>query len=593
MPAGSADCRGERYHGLRVYPLRDVLSRVPLPPQCPLSGVSKKWRCVIVPKIQETSSSDTKEEETLKFLDNGIPCRLGRWRSGNVYEVCGKDGLKFVTDPRWNSFPKPKIAFKAGWAGPGTHMESPAYHQLISSFNEVFVHKEEASTIKEENAELAQEATTSTPEEKIDDVAAPNILNLQLFHRQDPTICPPIPTLAEHLIWPSFLEDGAICDNATRVSQRGAITWWHLDDSGEFVEQTGLPLLPSDRVVMPSSLEEIVSKHERAYYESIDRELYCINETPESIPVKLFLYGPKESYDWFMHDDESSTSGKVVSLDIFNTPDEALPNDETLLPIIHVAVLESGGRPLISPPNIPHVVITVNDCVMVEQRRVAYLFLDEISYFLQKCAYWSGNPIVYDHIENDLQDESYVAGQLVPMMMDLFAEHNAFNIYDEIIRRRVVMGLFSIATHEKHYNLSADSRKSLYSLLHGGNAEMTAILQQPIPYGVRMVSLEERLKSYWNVQQYWPKPGCVMKASIVTPSELISSTIKGNGKVVDWFLPVAYVSSSPVFGSEKNTMEDVSAEYFSMMKLAKKRNDLLTFLRTQKSEKDAVLDELF
>ncbi|KAH9578677.1 hypothetical protein LSM04_002081 [Trypanosoma melophagium] len=594
MTVGSADGHGERYHGLRVYPLRDVLSRVPLPPQCPLSGVSKKWRCVIVPKIHENSSSDEKETEILKFLDNGIPCRLGIWRSAPVYEICGKDGLKFVTDPRWNSFPKPKIAFKAGWAGPGTHMESPAYHQLISSFNEVFVHDEKTATVKEENEESTQEAATSTHEEKIDEVAAPNILNLQLFHRQDTSICPPIPTLAENLLWPSFLEDGAICDNATRVSQRGAVTWWHLDDSGEFVEQTGLPLLPSDHIVMPSSLESMTSQQQqRVYYEAIDRELYCINEIPESVPVKLFLYGPKESYDWFMHDDESSSSGKVAALDIFNTPDEALPKDETLLPIIHVAVLESGGRPLISPPNIPHMVITVNDCVMVEQRRVAYLFLDEISYFLQKCAYWSGNPIVYYHVENDLQDESYVAGQLVPMMMNLFAEHSALDIYDEIIRRRVVMALFSIATHEKHYNLSLDSRKSLHSLLHGGHAEMSAILQQPTPCGVRVVSLEERLKSYWDVQQYWPKPGCVMKASLVTPPELISSAIKGNGNSVDWFLPVVYASSSPVFGSEKKTIEDVSAEYLSMLRFANRRNDLLAFLQTQKNKRDTVLDELF
>ncbi|KEG12844.1 hypothetical protein DQ04_01381000 [Trypanosoma grayi] len=589
MAAGGGDCNSALYHGLRVYPLRDVLSRVPLPARCPLEGVSGKWRCVIVPKIHETSHRERKEEEILSFLNRGIPCRLGRWRSASVYETTGNDGMGFVTDARWNSFPKPKIAFKAGWAGPGTNMESAAYHQLISSFHEVFHH--DADTPKTEgNADV--QTASPVDEEAIDDVAAPNILNLQMFHRQEPFVCPPIPVLGEKLVWPSFLEDGAICDNATRLSQCGAVTWWHLDDSGEFVEQTGLPLAPSANVAMPPALESLPGE-QRAYYATIDHELYCTDESPESVPVKLFLYGPKESYDWFMHDDETAASGKVAALDIFATPDEALPNDATLLPIIHVAVLESGGRPLISPPNIPHAVISLNDCIMVEQRRVANLFLDEISYFLQKCAYWSGNPIVYDYIEKDLQDESYVAGQLIPELMTLFSEHSGLNPYDETIRCRVVMALHSIATHEKHYNLPADSRKSLSSMLHGGNDEMSAILQRPTSYGLRMVSLEDRLKGYWDVQQYWPKPGCVMKVPLVTPPYLLSAALTAVPQPNDWFLPVVYASSSPVFGSEKNSVEKVSAEYFAMTKVAKKPCNLLAFLRTCKQEKDELLEDLF
>ncbi|RNF14964.1 uncharacterized protein Tco025E_05647 [Trypanosoma conorhini] len=586
----AADGGGDRYHGLRVYPLRDVLSRVPLPPHCPLSGVSQKWRCVIVPKIPETTSQDAAEHEVMRFLDKSIPCRLGRWRSAPVYDAAGKDGLKFVTDPRWNSFPRPKIAFKAGWAGPGTHMESPAYHQLVSSFAEVLDHKAEGSPGRSQEPEL--EVDGEEAEEALDDVAAQNILNLQLFHREDTSICPPIPVLGEKLIWPLFLEDGAICDNATRLAQRGAVTWWHLDDSGEFVEQTALPLLPSEHTVVPPPLTTL-PQSQRAYFEHIDRKLFCAEEAPGCVPVKLFLYGPKESYDWFMHDDEATTSGKVAALDIFSTPDEALPKDATLLPIIYLAVLESGGRPLISPPNIPHLVITLNDCVMVEQRRVAYLFMDEISYFLQKCAFWSGDPIIYDHIEKELQDEAFVAGQLIPSLISLFQANDALCPYEEIVRRRVVMSLFTIAAHEKHYRLSPDSRASLASLLHGGNAEMSAILQQETPYGMRVVSLEERLRRYWDVRQYWPKPGCVLKAPLVTPPHLLSKEVMAKGHNVDWFLPVVYTASSPVFGSEKNAVEEVAAEYFSMAKLAGRRRDLLSFLRTHGKEKDELLDELF
>ena len=41
-----------------------------------------------------------------------------------------------------------------------------------------------------------------------------------------------------------------------------------------------------------------------------------------------------------------------------------------LLPTFYVAPLEAGGCPLLSPPNWPHMVLTTQDCVMVEQRKV-------------------------------------------------------------------------------------------------------------------------------------------------------------------------------------------------------------------------------
>ncbi|KAH8603340.1 hypothetical protein ERJ75_001827700 [Trypanosoma vivax] len=588
---------GSHYHGLRLYPLVDVLARVPLPPNCPLEGVSKKWRCVIAPKIRDDSERSHNvafdrgggEGEVMRFLDVGVPCRLGRWRSSLVYEVAGADAMKFVTDSRWNKFPKPKIAFKAGWAGPGTRMESSAYHVLISSFSDVFERGKRDDAVRvEADVQIDNESDVEAGGE----TAAPDILNLQLFHRHDPTTCPPIPVLGENLVWPSFLEDGAVCDNATRLSQRGAVTWWHLDDSGELVQQAALPIRSSPSVVMPPPLFSL-PEDQRRYFESIDRELYCTDECPESVPVKLFLYGPRESYDWFMHDGETSTSGKVASLDIFNTPDEALPSDATLLPIIHVALLESGGRPLISPPNIPHVVVTVNDCVMVEQRRLAYLFMEEISYFLRKCAHWSDNPIIYDHVEYDLQDESFVAGQLIPMLMRIFSECSGLNPYEETIRRRAVTALFTLTVHEKHYKLSPESRNSLHSLLHGGHEDMSAILQQCVWYGRRLITLEDKLLAYWDVQKYWPKPGCVLKVPLLTPSSLLSPAVLAKSEEVEWFLPVVYAASSPVFGTERNSVEEVAEEYFSMSACASRRTDLLALLRTQVKERDPILDELF
>jgi hypothetical protein len=53
-----------------------------------------------------------------------------------------------------------------------------------------------------------------------------------------------------HDCWTCFLQglldghDGSLgikCDTASRVSRAGALTWWHLDDGGEFVLQVGCP----------------------------------------------------------------------------------------------------------------------------------------------------------------------------------------------------------------------------------------------------------------------------------------------------------------------------------------------------------------
>ena len=53
----------------------------------------------------------------------------------------------------------------------------------------------------------------------------------------------------------------------------------------------------------------------------------------------------------------------------------------SVLPTMHVALLEAGGPPLLSPPNWPHLVLTLQDCVMVEQRRVFRNVSDEVTPF--------------------------------------------------------------------------------------------------------------------------------------------------------------------------------------------------------------------
>jgi hypothetical protein len=206
------------------------------------------------------------------------------------------------------------------------------------------------------------------------------VLNLQLFHRADAATHPQLPVLAELLEWPRCTAPSVVCDNATRVSKKGAITWWHIDDCGELVLQTGLNL--------PKTPSEATT---------------TADDESARLPVKLFIYGPPSSYDWFSHDAQSDRCGRIAALDILHAPCDALPPAD-LLPVVTVAILRAGGRPLLSPPNIPHLVVTVRDCVMVEQRRVALHFMHEVAYFAQRMQLWRATPVVYPVLRDDLQD---------------------------------------------------------------------------------------------------------------------------------------------------------------------------------------------
>ena len=75
------------------------------------------------------------------------------------------------------------------------------------------------------------------------------------------------------------------------------------------------------------------------------------------------------------------TSSHSEGLHLFDTPSKHLPGGDgdgdgdsngaasgggaaggAALPVFKVAVLEAGGRPLLSPPNVPHMVITLETC---------------------------------------------------------------------------------------------------------------------------------------------------------------------------------------------------------------------------------------
>ena len=278
------------------------------------------------------------------------------------------------------------------------------------------------------------------------------MLNLQYFHRDDRTTHPPLPALSRDLVWPRIAQDddfgpgSAVCDNATRLSRRGACTWWHLDDCGEFVEQTGL--------ATPAHKDN-------------------------TQPVKVFVYGPRGSYDWFIHDVAAEEAGKVAGLHLFETPDEDLPPAQ-FMPILTVAILKAGGRALVSPPNIPHLVVSVNDCVMVEQRRVVLAHLDEVAYFLQKCRKWTRNPVIYGYVQDELHKDEVVQ----PMIRALFQRMDAAKAAgDGVLFKRYGMSLLAIARFPEYFQL------------HGGEDGTQAIVREVIGRGMPMDAAIE-LDSY-------------------------------------------------------------------------------------------------
>lgn len=113
----------------------------------------------------------------------------------------------------------------------------------------------------------------------------------------------------------------------------------------------------------------------------------CMGKRPGGKPaIKIFIFAPKEAYDLIAQDEVANNSGCFAGLHLFSTPSKYLPGGERgqmgagstggggggtgnsdgssssngggggALPKFKVAVLEAGGRPLLSPPNVPHMV---------------------------------------------------------------------------------------------------------------------------------------------------------------------------------------------------------------------------------------------
>ncbi|CBZ29569.1 conserved hypothetical protein [Leishmania mexicana MHOM/GT/2001/U1103] len=610
----------ETHGGPLVFALRDVLSQLPLPAPFNTAAVSTKWRCVLAPTAEVGAGASPEglllsEEELMPYLEAGVPVRASKMRATAAHTACGPDSLRWLTDPRWTAFPKPQIALRRGWGAPGVDIHVSSFHKMISSFEEVFHHTHGVEVpLTQQELEAVGAATAPV----LSDVSeAEEVLDLQLFHRSDG--CPPIPILGEHLLWPSFVADGAVCDQATWVSQRGMVRHWHLNDCGEFAMQAALPLpvdsrddrdakvslsdpkLRSPPSASPSSGSSSTSAmriRSLLYPESSAAGAAAVSSAVRGahVPAMLTIFAPKGGYDWVLHDDEANMCGKVVSLDLFQTPDEALPCDAALLPVLTVAVLESGGAPLIIPPNLTQTSIALRDCVVVEQRRISNLWLDDVSYFLHRCARWQASPIIYAYLQQNLQDDSFVAGQVVPYLIRVFEEHGEATPYHAAIRRRAVLSLHALARNQEHYGLSDSSRASLERLLHGGNPEMHAVLQSA-PYCASSgaeapATMEEWLAVYWGMSWCWPKPGCVLRVpNTVHPLSARLTPLQQKAQ----YIPVVYppMTCSPVYGTEKDSVEATVQQYFEMKELESKPRELMAYLRTRKMATDDILDYFF
>lgn len=138
--------------------------------------------------------------------------------------------------------------------------------------------------------------------------------------------------------------------------------------------------------------------------------------------MKAFIFAPKGCYDIISQDKITNKLGSFAQIDPFTLQDNALPPGP---PRLKVALLRSGGRPLLSPPNLPHLVITASDCAMVEQRRVSALFYDESWLFFERAKPWKHRPIVYTLFTNTLTDARSIEEHVLPILRSFHQSHDS------------------------------------------------------------------------------------------------------------------------------------------------------------------------
>ena len=406
--------------------------------------MSEELEARIVPRFSDGDDSATLQQ----LVADGVPVLAPQKHAQRVLEAAGPDGLAFVCDKRWDAFVKPKVAMVGGWGRPGTAVDAAndEHLALVGSFSEVLhdrrplnlqmFHRVEEKTVPGKQQPLKQSEKHDEQEPRSDALPVlPRLLNWPCpgLFRTTTTSSPAAACMPPSTAPLAAAPAAMVVDRATRLSRKGAVTWWHLDDSGEHAFQVALPLEGASsaggRGVGGAAALGVAPPPPPG-----DVPLSLLPVDVDRL-VKVFIFAELDDYDFVFQDDETNATGRVAAIDPFTTPTVALPMPVTdegcvvdvnegedgseggeggerrhrrrwkrgrRLPRFWVAPLEAGGQPLLSPPNLPHMVLTVRDCVVVEERRVSAFFLDEVAYFLRRAAHWRTMPIIYGYLRNDL-----------------------------------------------------------------------------------------------------------------------------------------------------------------------------------------------
>ncbi|KAJ9462135.1 hypothetical protein DIPPA_14874 [Diplonema papillatum] len=345
----------------KVCVLRDVLKEWGLDEEY-WARMSGKWRCVV-------AGYAGTEEECMRNLAEEKPSMLSAANMEDVHAAVGPDGIDWVTAPGRNELPRHRLAFNSSWGKPGADLIHESHLTPVKKFTDIFDHED------------------------------PTPRNLQMFHRQTPDE-PRIPVLPSLLNWPEFMDHLSIpVDKATRLSQKNALTTWHLDDCGEFVYQAALPVRP----------------------EKLEKQRVLTGPGGKPV-VKIFFSVSKSGYDYITQDQEQNRSGRFCQVSLWDTPDGHLPEVDDL-PLVTLSLIEAGGRPLLLYPNIPHTVLTVHDSILIEERRLHALYLDEIVYFHFRSRQSVSPPICYSFLSDTCALPASVKAELVTPLLSCIASH--------------------------------------------------------------------------------------------------------------------------------------------------------------------------
>ena len=176
----------------------------------------------------------------------------------------------------------------------------------------------------------------------------------------------------------------------------------------------------------------------------------------------------------------------VAAVDPFRCPSHWLPKDRSgqpVLPTFYIAALEAGGPPLMSAPNMPHMVITIQDCVMVEQRRLSLMCMDEVAYFAERVRRWRDPPVLYKAFSQGMSDAVYVGQRIImPLLRRLraavMAGLDTLSPSERLFAQRSYLSLQALVKYRRNFAIAPELLRSLKQHLTDAAAAAPTLAQQ-------------------------------------------------------------------------------------------------------------------